>query len=200
MQDIVIQNVADKDLLVYEGNKWVNKTVEEIFANYINTLSSTIISIEKIDNNTHQALIDNEFAEKDPKANDIVIIKELINGDKYQHTGYVFNGENWTALDGNYNANNIYFDKDFIFTEDIGTVSIPEGQGNIVVDAKGKNLKEFLSTLFAEEKNPEITNPSATITLGSTTTNCEVGEIYSPSYTVTFNSGKYSYGPNYTNV
>jgi len=200
LQDIVIQNVADKDLLVYEGNKWVNKTVEEVFANYINTLSSTIVSIEKIDNNTHQALIDNEFAEKDPKVNDIVIIKELIGNKKYQHTGYVFNGENWTALDGNYNANNIYFDNDFIFTENIGTVQIPEGQGNISVEAEGKNLKEFLATLFAEEKNPEVTNPSATISLGSAATVWEVGETYTPNYTITFNSGKYSYGPNPTGV
>jgi hypothetical protein len=42
-------------------------------------------------------------------------------------------------MDGNYRADNVYFDEDFIFTKPIGTVSIPSS-GNKTVSAAGKNL------------------------------------------------------------
>jgi hypothetical protein len=58
-------------------------------------------------------------------------------------------------MDGNYNAENVYFKNDFIFTEPVGTVNIPES-GSTTVAAAGKNIKEFLSSLFAQEENPMI--------------------------------------------
>jgi hypothetical protein len=115
----------------------------------------------------------------DPAVGDIVIIKDIISSDKYQYTGYVYNGENWAAMDGNYNAENIYFDEDFVFTEDIGTIKIPEA-GSLTVTATGKNLKEFLSTIFAKEENPITTLPSATIKLNPITNLYEVGTEYTP--------------------
>lgn len=134
-----------------------------------------------------------------PIVGDIVIIKDIISSDKYQYTGYVYDGENWVAMDGNYNAENIYFDEDFIFTEDVGTIKIPE-EGNITVAAAGKNLKEFLSTVFAKEENPIIIPPSATIKLNPITNSYEVGTEYTPQYSITFNAGSYSYGPTPTGV
>jgi hypothetical protein len=46
----------------------------------------------------------------------------------------------WCAMDGNYNADNVYFDDDLIFTESVGTVVIPES-GSTKVAAAGKNIK-----------------------------------------------------------
>ena len=97
-------------------------------------------------------------------------------------------------MDGNYNANNVYFDSDFIFTENIGTVEIPSA-GNIEVKAEGMSMKEFFSSLFAEEKNPETIPPSATIILSPSTTKYEVGSICTPKYKIIFNEGSYTYGP-----
>lgn len=102
-------------------------------------------------------------------------------------------------MNGNYDANNIYFNEDFIFTENIGTVTVPE-IGNLTVEAQGKSLKEFLSSIFASEKNPEVELPSASIVLGMSNDVYEVGTSYSPSYQIIFNDGNYSYGPNPTGV
>ena len=135
----------------------------------------------------------------DPVVGDIVIVKDIIALDKYQHTGYVYDGENWVAMSGNYNAENIYFNEDFIFTEDVGTIKIPK-EGNITVSAAGKNLKEFLSTVFAKEENPITTSPSATIKLNPITNLYEVGAEYTPQYSIVFNAGSYSYGPTPTGV
>ena len=44
------------------------------------------------------------------KLDDVAVVKRLINGDKYQYTANVFNGTSWAAMDGNYNAETVYFD------------------------------------------------------------------------------------------
>lgn len=125
--------------------------------------------------------------------NDIFVVKTLIAEEKYSFTAYTYDGTNWCAMDGNYNAENIYFDKDFVVTEAIGTIKdLPNGQATLA--ANGKNLKEVLATLFAKEQNPTITQPSVAIT-ASKMKAYEVGTKVTPDYTATFNGGKYQYGP-----
>lgn len=125
--------------------------------------------------------------------NDIFVVKTLIAEDKYSFTAYTYDGANWCAMDGNYNAENIYFDKDFVVTEAIGTIKdLPNGQATLA--ANGKNLKEVLATLFAKEQNPTTTQPSVSLT-ASAMKAYEVGTKVTPSYTATFNAGSYSYGP-----
>lgn len=194
LTDVLLsENISPDDLLVYNGEKWVNKSLEEIF-------SPTVKIVTNNDNhNLHADLIDEAFAQEIPKNGDIVIIKDFV-GDNCRHvTSYIFNNNNWNAMNGNYDANNIYFNEDFIFTENIGTVTVPE-IGNLTVEAQGKSLKEFLSSIFASEKNPEVELPSASIVLGMSNSVYEVGTSYSPYYQITFNDGNYSYGPNPTGV
>lgn len=125
--------------------------------------------------------------------NDIFVVKTLIAEDKYSFTAYTYDGTNWCAMDGNYSAENIYFDKDFTVTEAIGTIKdLPNGQATLA--ANGKNLKEVLAALFAKEQNPTITQPSVAITAAKMKA-YEVGTKVTPDYTATFNGGKYQYGP-----
>lgn len=125
--------------------------------------------------------------------NDIFVVKTLIAEEKYSFTAYTYDGTNWCAMDGNYSAENIYFDKDFTVTEAIGTIKdLPNGQATLA--ANGKNLKEVLAALFAKEQNPTITQPSVAITAAKMKA-YEVGTKVTPDYTATFNGGKYQYGP-----
>lgn len=129
---------------------------------------------------------------------DIAIVKDLIAGDKYQYTAYVYNGTNWVAMDGNYRADNVYFDEDFVFTKAIGTVSIPDS-GNVTVPAAGKNLQEFFAGLFAEEEYP--TTPSTSATLGSNNIGTkEVGTKVGIQYSFTTTAGNYKFGPSNNGV
>ena len=129
---------------------------------------------------------------------DIAIVKDLIAGDKYQYTAYVYNGTNWVAMDGNYRADNVYFDEDFVFTKAIGTVSIPDS-GNVTVSAAGKNLQEFFAGLFAEEEYP--TTPSTSATLGSNNIGTkEVGTKIEIQYSFTTTAGNYKFGPSNNGV
>lgn len=127
---------------------------------------------------------------------DIAIVKELIANDKHQYTAYVYDNS-WKAMDGNYNAENVYFDEDLITTSAIGVIKLQNGQATI--PATGKNLKEVFNTIFVKEENPKTTNPSASVNLKQAGS-YEVGETVKVDYSVTFNGGSYTYGPQPTGV
>ena len=46
---------------------------------------------------------------------DTAIVKREITTGKNSYTAYVYDGEKWVAMDGNYNAENVYFKSDFVF-------------------------------------------------------------------------------------
>jgi hypothetical protein len=127
---------------------------------------------------------------------DIAVVKELIAEDKYQYTAYVFDNT-WKAMDGNYDADNVYFDEDILVTAPIGTIqTLTNGQATL--SAKGKSLSEVLSSLMAERKNPTATNPSATIELINNSNKSylvEIGTEITPKWQATFSKGSYTYGP-----
>ena len=126
------------------------------------------------------------------QSGDIVIIKRVIASEKYQYTAYVYNGTVWCAMDGNYNAENVYFDKDLVTTSAIGNITLTNGQATIA--ATGKNLKQVFDTIFVKEKNPSITQPSIEVSLAGAGAK-EVGTKVTPSYTTKFNPGTYEFGP-----
>ena len=126
------------------------------------------------------------------QSGDIAIIKRVIASEKYEYTAYVYNGTVWCAMDGNYNAENVYFDKDLVTTSAIGNITLTNGQATIA--AAGKNLKQVFDTIFVKEKNPSVTQPSVSVSLEGAGVK-EVGTKVTPSYTATFNAGKYEFGP-----
>lgn len=126
------------------------------------------------------------------QSGDIAIVKRAIAGEKYEYTAYVYNGTVWCAMDGNYNAENVYFSKDLVTTSAVGNITLTNGQATIA--ATGKNLKQVFDTIFVKEKNPSITQPSVSVTLAGAGAK-EVGTKVTPSYTATFNAGKYEFGP-----
>ena len=126
------------------------------------------------------------------QSGDIAIIKRVIASEKYEYTAYVYNGISWCAMDGNYNAENVYFDKDLVTTSAVGNITLTNGQATIA--AAGKNLKQVFDTIFVKEKNPSVTQPSVGVTLGNSGAK-EVGTKIIPSYTTSFNAGKYEFGP-----
>lgn len=158
----------------------------------IDDTEATIITIENEDSEImHQELIEQTTQGWLPCTGDIIIIKDIIIGDKWQYTSYVYNGSTWAAMDGNYNAENVYFDSDFTFTEAIGTVSIPS-TGSTTVTAAGLNIKDFLASIFAKEVEPERTLPYISFTKPSSSS-YEVGTTITPEYALSFNSGSYTY-------
>ena len=128
-----------------------------------------------------------------PVKGDIAIIKEALQGGKYQYTAYVRGETNWEAMDGNYDAENVYFQKDLTITAPIGVQTIPSS-GSKTLSTTGKNIKQVFDMILAKAQDPKITQPSVSITLIGDGAK-EVGSEFIPSYGVTFNKGNYQYGP-----
>lgn len=128
-----------------------------------------------------------------PVKGDIAIIKEALQGGKYQYTAYVRGETNWEAMDGNYDAENVYFQKDLTITAPIGVQTIPSS-GSKTLATTGKNLKQVLDMIVASEKNPSTTQPS--VTLNSSNIGAkEVGTNIAIAYSFATNPGSYTYGP-----
>lgn len=126
-------------------------------------------------------------------AGDTAIVKRTIAGDKISYTAYVYDGT-WKAMDGNYNAKNVYFDKNLTFTANIGVKTVP-ASGSGTIAAEGKNVEEVLASILAEEKNPSKTNPVVSFSAQSGFGTFEIGTKKNLTYTASLSAGSYTYGP-----
>lgn len=128
-----------------------------------------------------------------PKKGDTAIVSKLIVGDKRSYTAYVYNGENWAACDGNYSADNVYFDEDITYTVQFGTLAKPSGSAKFA--ATGKNVTQVLSALMAQEANPDKTNPAVSFSAQGGFGTVEIGTKKNLTYTAALSAGSYTYGP-----
>lgn len=122
---------------------------------------------------------------------DMAIVKSTI-GEAVTYTAYVYNDSKWQAMNGNYNANNVYFDKDLFTTKEIGYVTLENGSAHI--PTTGKNLTDTWEQIFVKEQNPTVTQPAVSFNQ-VTTGSFEVGTSITPSYDAKMSAGSYSYGP-----
>lgn len=125
---------------------------------------------------------------------DIFVVKRLIANDKYSYTSYVYEDNAWKAMDGNYNANNVYLDDDITVTTTVGTITeLTNGSATFAV--KGLSIQKALEKLLAEEKEPDITDPSYSLSASATTTTTEIGGyITALKWNGTWGAGSYQYG------
>lgn len=123
---------------------------------------------------------------------DTAIVKRVISGDKISYTAYVYDGE-WKAMDGNYRADNVYFDDDITYTVAIGTLAKPSGSAKFA--AKGKNVEQVLSSLMAQEANPSKSNPAVSFSSTGGLGTFEIGTKKNLTYTAALSAGGYTYGP-----
>lgn len=123
---------------------------------------------------------------------DTAIVKRAIAGDKKSYTAYVYDGT-WKAMDGNYRADNVYFDDDITYTVAIGTLSKPSGSAKFA--AKGKNVEQVLSSLMAQEADPSKTNPAVSFSAQTGFGTFEIGTKKNLAYTAALSAGSYTYGP-----
>lgn len=161
------------------------------YANDAKTASHYEVSANEDETDTEA--IARVFPDATFNQDDIAIVSRVISGTKISKTAYVYDGGAFKALDGNYSSDNVYFDADLIATAPIGVVTIPSS-GSTTIAAEGKSVKQVLSSILAQEKNPTATKPSATITLTNAKA-YEVGTTLNPAYTTKFNAGSYTYGP-----
>lgn len=127
------------------------------------------------------------------KKGDKLIIERSIGDDKASYTAYVFDGTAWAAMDGNYDASNVYFGKNLTYTVAMGTLAKPASSATF--ETKGKSVEQVLSSLLAKEANPNKTNPTVRINSQSGSGTYEIGTKKNLTYSASLNPGSYTYGP-----
>ena len=127
-----------------------------------------------------------------PKNGDTAVLVKAISGDKKSYTAFVYDNA-WKAMDGNYNASNVYFDKDLTYTVQFGTLAQPSGSGTF--SAAGKNVEQVLSSLMAQEANPSKSNPAVSFSAQGGFGTFEIGTKKNLTYTAALSAGSYTYGP-----
>jgi hypothetical protein len=132
------------------------------------------------------------------KEGDVCIVTITKDGIDYKTAYHCIKDEKdafvWAAMAGNYNAANVYYDKNIQVTKTVGNV---ETSNNIPVDLqfKGKNMEQIWQYLYAtEDKDVTMTNPNATLDVSSNV-NLEAGSTFNdPKVTLSFTGGSYEYG------
>ena len=126
------------------------------------------------------------------KEGNIAVVKKALVTGLHSYTAYVYNGTAFVAMDGNYNAENVYFDEDMLFTYAFGKYKL--SNGNVTIPSAGKNLKELLMSAHVDIIDPSSTSPSFSLNATDSFSQ-EVGTSYDlPSATATFTDGSYTYG------
>ena len=173
----------------YSGTK---AEFKEVFADRLNSSTNYYEGLAN-DNETNEETIKRILKDIIPKKDDIFILKRVIVDDKISFTAFVFDGVIWRAFDGNYDSKNIYFSKDLVVTEDIGTIKIDDS-GNHVIEAASKSIDEVFRYILTKEINPIITMPEISINFINET-NVEAGTEITPTYNAKLTPGSYEYGP-----
>lgn len=202
LSDVIISATSANSFLVQnENGVWESKSLEDVISllninNNTTSISQVFQADLEADENDLDA-INRVVGNTAISTGDIAIVKVLIAADKYLYTAYVYDGNVWTAMNGNYNAKNVYFDKDLTITANIGVQEIDE-TGSKTLDTSGKNLAQVFDMLLAARKLPERTLPVVVVD-SNESKSYEVGSSISPSYTATLEPGNYTYGPD-TNI
>lgn len=198
LADVVVSGAGTNSFLVKEGNNWVAKELDDVISlikesfGDVAAPAQVFQGIQASEESAEDAitrLVDTAT----PVAGDSCILKKAIAAGKYEYTAYVFDGENWAAMDGNYDAENVYFGSDLTYTANIGVFTVPSsGSGSI--PAEGKSLKDVLAAILAKRTLPNKTAPAVSLTT-SNSTSYEVGTKIKPTYTASLSAGSYTYGP-----
>lgn len=132
-----------------------------------------------------------------PAKGDIAVVERVIDasgiGTATSMTAYMYDGEKWCALDGNYSASNVYLPKAITLAGDYTSIG-NYSKGDVI--AAGTSLEALFNGLLQQELYPTASIPTASITLSGTTTG-EAGASYTtPTATLKITSvGSYTYGP-----
>ena len=190
LQNAVLNPVAEDPATLKEGMVWYNTAAKE-FRCYkdgkVKPLGAQaqftqVNSVDELPSNAQQG--------------DMGVVVSAIDGaegSKKSYTAYVYDEGVWKAMDGNYDAGNVYFGKDITYTVGIGTLAKPSGSATF--SAKGKSLEQVLSSLMAKEANPSKTEPAVSFTSQGGIGTYEIGTKKNLSYAVSLSAGGYTYGP-----
>ena len=190
LQNAVLNPVAEDPATLKEGMVWYNTTAKE-FRCYKDGEVKPLGAQAQFT----QANSVGELPAVAQQGDMGVVISAIdgAEGTKKSYTAYVYDEGAWKAMDGNYDAGNVYFGEDLTYTVAIGTLAKPNGSDTL--PAKGKSVKEVLACSVGKGACPNKTEPAVSFTSQGGIGTCEIGTKKDLSYAVSLSAGEYTYGP-----
>lgn len=196
LADVIVENAKTNSFLVKndEGN-WTAKTLQDVVTLIAANIGDLVAAapaqvFQVIAENDETDLEAIDKVASNLVAGDSAIVKRLIAQNKYQYTAYVYNGSNWTPMDGNYSALNVVTNEDIQVTTAVGELA----KDTTVV--AGTTVADLLVQILSKSKDPTKVDPSISsfnVTNNGSGTSFEAGTTIIPKWTSTFNKGSYSY-------
>lgn len=190
LQNAVLNPVAEDPATLKEGMVWYNTTAKEFRCYKDGEVKPLGAQAQFTQVNSVSEL---PAVAQQGDMGVVVSAIDGADGTKKSYTAYVYDEGAWKAMDGNYDAGNVYFGKDITYTVGIGTLAKPSGSATF--NAKGKSLEQVLSSLMAKEANPNKTEPAVSFTTSNGLGTYEIGTKKDLSYGVALSAGSYTYGP-----
>lgn len=197
LADVIIKGANTNSFLVKaEDGNWIAKSLEDVIdliKNYSEDFIKSVQIFQVILNENEEDIdaINRIVNDTLISAGDIVIVKKIIINNKYQHTAYIYDNNNWVAMDGNYSIDNIFTSEDIQVTTDIGELS-----ANTIINA-GTSFADLLAQILSKSKNPLKIDPSIisfTVTNNNNNgTSFEAGTLITPTWNLIVDLGSYTY-------
>lgn len=190
LQNAVLNPVAEDPATLKEGMVWYNTTAKEFRCYKDGEVKPLGAQAQFTQANSVGEL------PAVAKQGDMGVVTSAIDGadgTKKSYTAYVYDEGVWKAMDGNYDASNVYFGEDLTYTVAIGTLAKPNGSDTL--PAKGKSVKEVLASILAKEAYPDKTEPAVSFTTSNGLGTYEIGTKKNLTYAVSLSAGSYTYGP-----
>lgn len=190
LQNAVLNPVAEDPATLKEGMVWYNTTAKEFRCYKDGEVKPLGAQAQFTQANSVGGL---PAVAQQGDMGVVISAIDGADGTKKSYTAYVYDEGAWKAMDGNYDAGNVYFGKDITYTVGFGTLAAPSGSATF--NAKGKSLEQVLSSLMAQEVNPSKTEPAVSFTSSPGLGTYEIGTKKNLSYGVALSAGSYTYGP-----
>lgn len=190
LQNAVLNPVAEDPATLKEGMVWYNTTAKEFRCYKDGEVKPLGAQAQFTQANSVGEL---PAVAKQGDMGVVISAIDGADGTKKSYTAYVYDEGAWKAMDGNYDAGNVYFGEDLTYTVAIGTLAKPNGSGTL--QAKGKSVKEVLASILAKETNPSKTEPAVSFTTSNGIGTYEIGTKKNLTYAVSLSAGSYTYGP-----
>lgn len=127
----------------------------------------------------------------------LIFIGETEDKNKYSYTGYVFNGEKWVAMDGNYNADNVILrgavQLSGAYTA-VGNITKSSTAAVSEYDWNGMSVRQMFENILSKVLYPTKPSPSVDSWSLSNAGAKEIGTTITPSFKVKYDPKTYAYG------
>ena len=173
------------------------------------SVASAVFKAEKTSlDSSDSSVIESYFTQNDgqsPKNGDIFIVETKLDETEYEYSAYMYDGERWTALSGNVDADKVIMRENITMAGNYTQVGnkTKTQTGTAVFEVKGKSVANVLSDIFSQRLQPSVTAQPAVGTFTLTGAKAvEAGtKLTKADYSAaTLSKGSYTFGPTETGV